>query len=82
MTQREIIGIVQQLSSLECACGNAKAQSKSFCGPCYHKLPPDLQSALYKRIGKGYEGAHAQSLGVLGFPIPGAPAPEPAVTGA
>jgi len=46
------------LYSNECVCGNTKKTKKSFCYSCYKKLPRDLQTDLYSRMGAGYEQAY------------------------
>ena len=41
----------------ECLCGRSKKPRFAFCYQCYKKLPPDMQRALYKPFGGGYEQA-------------------------
>lgn len=45
-----------------CACGAEKEPGKSFCGACYRSLCSATQTALYKRVGHGYESVHAQAI--------------------
>jgi len=35
-----------------------KQPGKSFCYGCFKQLPPEMQHALYRRIGSGYEAAY------------------------
>lgn len=53
------------LMSTECECGRVKRERQSFCGTCYRALPKDLQNRLYRRIGQGYEEAHAEARAIL-----------------
>ena len=46
-----------ELKSDGCMCGARKQPGKSFCWTCWKKLPLELQRALYRRIGSGYEQA-------------------------
>jgi len=46
------------LYSNECVCGKPKKTKQSFCYPCYKRLPGDLQTDLYCRMGTGYEQAY------------------------
>lgn len=50
------------LLSTECACGKPKAPKMSFCQKCYYTLSPGLRTAIYRRIGEGYEDAHARAM--------------------
>lgn len=54
--------ILEDFLGMKCAgCGGMKRSKMSHCGRCYHKLPRDMQSALYKRFGEGYEAAFTAS---------------------
>lgn len=49
---------VRELGALLCSvCGKPKQKGRSFCGPCYHTLPPEMQRALYKTLSEGYASA-------------------------
>ena len=56
MTAREG-QLVRQLASFECVCTAAKDPRRTFCRKCYYSLPPRMRSALYQRLGQGYEQA-------------------------
>ena len=45
-----------------CDCGRPKQSHQSHCSRCYHALPKDMQKALYRRFGSGYEEAFVASL--------------------
>ena len=45
------------LVSEECLCGKTKLRSNSFCYSCYKSLPVEMQRALYRGLGRGYEQA-------------------------
>jgi len=47
-----------ELKSDGCMCGRPKQSGRSFCYGCYKKLPPEVQKALYRKIGNGYEQAY------------------------
>jgi len=49
---------LKELRSNECYCGKSKEIGRSFCYPCYKKLPKHMKNALYNRIGYGYEEAY------------------------
>lgn len=53
------------LKSEECLCGRAKKPNNSFCFRCYKALPADMQKALYRRMGDGYEEAVDDACGYL-----------------
>ncbi len=57
--QRELL---IQLAATECRCGQSKAKAQSFCRSCYFSLPQAMRQSLYKRIGQGYEEAHAAAV--------------------
>jgi len=48
---------VDELMSEQCMCERVKKRHHSFCVRCYRALPSYLQTALYRRIGEGYEEA-------------------------
>lgn len=47
-------------------CGRKKRIRESFCRICYARLPRDMQNALYRRFGCGYEEAFAQAKEYIG----------------
>jgi hypothetical protein len=57
--------LLKELKSDECACGNYKKEGNSFCYKCYSNLPNDMQKALYRRFGNGYEEAYEEAYGWL-----------------
>ena len=54
-----------ELQGSQCQCGKNKNPKKSFCRSCYFKLPYNMQSDLYKRIGDGYKAAFDQAVTFL-----------------
>jgi hypothetical protein len=54
-----------ELFSTTCRCGREKEARKSFCFPCYMRLPRYLRTALYKRLGAGYEEMYQSALKLL-----------------
>jgi hypothetical protein len=60
---------LEELMGVECkGCSGSKPSGMSHCRRCYFKLPKELRSRLYARIGQGYEAAYGESLKVLGRP--------------
>ena len=57
---------LKELASEECQCGLDKNRGRTFCFGCYKKLPRDIQSRLYAKIGHGYEEAREQAAKFLG----------------
>ena len=51
---------LQILSSNTCVCESWKQEDKAVCYVCFHKLPDDMQSDLYKRLGNGFEEAYEE----------------------
>jgi hypothetical protein len=49
--------LVAQLAAVGCICGDPKDTRRTFCKRCYYALPPRLRSALYAKLGHGYEEA-------------------------
>lgn len=47
------------------ACAGPKGAAKTFCFPCYHRLPAAMRSALYARLRAGYEEAVVDALRYL-----------------
>ncbi len=59
------VAMLRLLACKACLCGNPKGRSMSHCRSCYYTLSPSERSALYNRIGQGYEEAFMASLKVL-----------------
>jgi len=53
---------VRILQSNECACDRGKQSGKAFCFRCFKALPGDMQRALYKRVGQGFEEAYEEAV--------------------
>jgi hypothetical protein len=49
----------QMLMSKQCVCKGTKKVRNAFCLDCYLKLTPDMQKALYQRVGHGFEQAYS-----------------------
>lgn len=49
----------------ECLCGREKSSGRSFCYRCYKELPGDMQRALYRKMGDGYEEAFEEAVAWL-----------------
>lgn len=54
-----------ELMSNGCACGKAKKRKQSFCYFDFKSLPDDMQKALYRPIGNGYEEAYDEAVAYL-----------------
>lgn len=61
MKPKDIRFYLEELKSNECRCGAWKQQRKTFCYVCFKSLPDDIQKALYRRIGDGYEEAREEA---------------------
>jgi DnaJ-class molecular chaperone len=60
--------MVESLYSRTCpACGGRKGEQKTFCFECYERLRREKQSALYRRVGAGYESAVRDAMTALGW---------------
>lgn len=57
--------LLEELAGKLCRCGGVKASKQTFCRFCYFKLPKAFRSALYKRVGEGYEEAYDAAVKVL-----------------
>lgn len=53
---------IEVLKSEECQCERWKRQKMAFCWHCYKQLPQDMQRALYRRIGDGFEEAYEDAV--------------------
>ena len=62
MTQAEALA---NFKSRKCVCGNEKALLHSFCRVCYARLPRSKETALWRKLGAGYESAHDTALATL-----------------
>ena len=49
---------VRVLASEECFCDREKKHGYAFCYGCYKQLPAEMQNALYRLVGKGFEEAY------------------------
>ena len=65
MTPQDRKWIAIELKSDECKCGNDKRPRYSFCYPCYKSLPKEMQAALYRPFGFGYEEAYEEAVEYL-----------------
>jgi hypothetical protein len=55
--------IVDILRSGTChRCGGYKRPGMAHCGSCYARLPQEMKTELWKRVGEGYERAYVDSL--------------------
>lgn len=52
---------VKELKSETCYCGAKKASMQTFCRAEYSALPRKMRSAIYNRIGDGYEEAYQEA---------------------
>ena len=55
----------QEITNNECYCGHAKKKGYSFCFHCYHRLPDDMRTDLWQKIGHGYEEAYEEAIKFL-----------------
>ena len=53
---------IRALASEECYCDREKKHGYAFCYRCYNQLPPEMQKALYRLVGKGFEGAYEEAV--------------------
>lgn len=53
------------LRSEECFCGKFKKHGFAVCYKCYQLLPKDLQTALNRKIGVGFEEAYEETVKYL-----------------
>jgi hypothetical protein len=57
--------LIAELMGVVCRCGKPKARGNTFCRACYLSLPMDARTALYKKIGEGYEDAYQRACEML-----------------
>jgi hypothetical protein len=63
--------LVASLQSTTClACGKRKNRAQTFCYSDYRTLPAAMKTALYNRVGEGYEPAVKEALAFLGVTEP------------
>jgi hypothetical protein len=66
--------LVESLSSTLCpACGRKKKHAQTLCYGCYKSLPQPLKSALYARLGNGYEQSFNDAMRYLEVETPAFP---------
>jgi hypothetical protein len=65
MALNELQFYVDEFKSNQCYCGNKKRPNTAFCYSCYSSLPQEMQEALYKRLGFGYEEAYHKAIQFL-----------------
>ena len=49
---------LETLKSTECQCEGEKKRGRAVCFSCWRRLPENLQRALYRPIGRGFEAAY------------------------
>jgi len=60
--------LIESLRGKLCpACGHAKSPRQALCARDYRRLPREMQKALYRRIGSGYEEAFETAMNQLGI---------------
>lgn len=64
-TISESEALLDLLGTICRGCNGTKPTRMSHCRPCYMLLPQPMRSALYKRIGEGYEQAYTESLAYI-----------------
>jgi hypothetical protein len=65
MNDLETTHLIEELGGGRCRCGRVKRSGQTFCGGCYHALPLPARTALYRRVGEGYEEAYAAAVRIL-----------------
>ena len=58
MTRNEAMAI---LMSRRCVCSRSKPARLALCRSCYAALPRELQRALYRPYGAGFEEAYTEA---------------------
>jgi hypothetical protein len=56
---------INTLNARVCACGAPKVRRTAFCGACYAALPVTAQTALWRKIGRGFEEAYEAAVARL-----------------
>lgn len=58
--------LIRELLGTTCpACNGTKKTRQTLCGRCYHALPKNMQMALYRYVGAGYEEAYEAAVKFL-----------------
>lgn len=58
--------LIAELQATKCtSCFGVKKRAQTFCGFCYHALPREMQTALYRRVGAGYQEARDAAVACL-----------------
>lgn len=53
---------LRELGETTCAgCGKHKERGRSFCLPCYKRLPANMRQTLYRSFGSGYSTAYDEA---------------------
>jgi hypothetical protein len=53
---------LRALDARRCLCGREKRRQMAFCGLCFHLLPEEMQKALYRKVGQGFEAAYVRAV--------------------
>lgn len=59
------VNLLMELNGEKCRCRRRKKSGYSLCGICYAKLPQDVKTALWRKIGHGYEEAYQKAVEAL-----------------
>ena len=57
--------IVEELGGEQCRCGSLKDKGRTFCLPCYDRLPPVMKRALYRLLDRGYAASYRAAVEYL-----------------
>lgn len=57
--------LIIEILSTVCRCTRVKRKMNTFCSRCYYKLPQAMRSALYQKIGEGYEESYKSAVAFL-----------------
>lgn len=58
--------ILKKFLGTECeSCGLPKPKGTAFCKKCYYSLPHSMRSALWYRMGEGFEEGYTVAIGWL-----------------
>ena len=60
--KRDLKFYLDEFKSEECFCGKTKKARFSFCYGCYMSLPNEMQRALWRPFGRGYEEAYEEAV--------------------
>lgn len=67
MITEATVALVRELRGVTCRCGAPKVARQTFCKTCYAWLPRDLQQALYRLVGNGYEEAYERGARIIDY---------------